>query len=194
MKSLVIFDLDGTLLDTIADLGTATNHALTRLGFPTHPIDDYRFMVGNGISRLIERALPPEHRDASTLATAREHFLAFYGDHCMDLSAPYPGIPELLAGLIRKGVKVAVASNKYHAAVVRLIGHFFPDVPWTAVEGHRPERPTKPDPTIVDAILSIAGTPKADTLYVGDSGVDMDTAHNAGIESVGVTWGFRPES
>ena len=194
MKKLVIFDLDGTLLNTIADLGTAANYAMTRMGFPTHSLDDYRFKVGNGITKLIERALPPENRDEATLECARKFFLDYYGTHNTDMSRPYPGIPELLSTLTDMGVKTAVASNKYHEATSRLIGHFFPEVPWVAVEGHRPDRPTKPSPQIVEAILRIAGADPGQTLYVGDSGVDMDTARNAGIESVGVTWGFRPES
>lgn len=193
MKKLVIFDLDGTLLNTIADLGTATNYAMEQMGFVTYPIDDYRFKVGNGITKLIERALPADRRDPATVGQAREHFLRYYGEHCTDHSAPYPGIPELLAELTARGVKVAVASNKYHAATSRLVAHFFPNVPWAAVEGHRPERPTKPAPAIVEAILRQAGVAPTETLYVGDSGVDMVTARNASLESVGVTWGFRPE-
>ncbi|MDE6086516.1 MAG: HAD hydrolase-like protein, partial [Muribaculaceae bacterium] len=113
MKRLVIFDLDGTLLNTIADLGTATNHALKQMGFQEHAPGQYPFMVGNGITKLIERALPPEARNEDTITRAREIFLEYYGEHCMDLSTPYPGIPELLRELTAKGVKVAVASNKY---------------------------------------------------------------------------------
>lgn len=193
MKKLVIFDLDGTLLNTIADLGSATNYAMQQMGYPTHDIDSYRYMVGNGITRLIERALSEDKRGTETVEKAREYFLEYYGEHCVDRTEPYPGIPELLANLVAQDIKVAVASNKYHAATTRLIGHFFPDVEWAAVEGHRPGRPTKPDPAIVEAIMKKAGVEKQkDVLYVGDSGVDMDTAHNAGIESVGVTWGFRP--
>lgn len=195
MKKLVIFDLDGTLLNTIADLGAACNHALAALGFPTHDPARYPMMVGNGITRLIERALPADHRDEATVATAREHFLKYYGVHCTDLTTPYDGIPELLTQLTGKGIMVAVASNKYQAGVTRLIGHFFPDVPWIAVEGQRENRPTKPDTSIVRDIMKIAKVNNSnDVLYVGDSGVDMDTAANAGLESVGVTWGFRPES
>ena len=194
MKKLVIFDLDGTLLNTIADLGTATNHALRQMGFPEHAPEQYPFMVGNGITKLIERALPADLRDEATITRAREIFLEFYGEHCMDLSTPYPGIPELLRELTAKGVKVAVASNKYKAGVVKLINHFFPGIPWLAIEGQIAGRPTKPDPTIVYDILDMTGIAKDDVLYVGDSGVDMDTARNAGLESIGVTWGFRPRT
>ena len=188
MKKLVIFDLDGTLLNTIADLGSAANYALEQMGFPIHELGKYPFMVGNGITRLIERSLPAGYGNEATGSRAREIFLDFYGVHCMDLSTPYPGIPQLLEELTAKGIKVAVASNKYKAGVVKLIGHFFPDVPWQAVEGQTAGRPTKPDPTIVHDILDITRIEKNAVLYVGDSGVDMDTSSNAGIESIGVTW------
>ncbi len=193
MKRLVIFDLDGTLLNTIADLGMATNYAMTAMGFPVHDLDSYRFMVGNGITRLIGRALPADRRDSATVEAARARFLEYYDVHCTDRTGPYPGIPALLASLVEHGVGVAVASNKYHAATSRLVARFFPDIPWTAVEGHRDGRPTKPDPAIVRDIMAVAGVEAPDVLYVGDSGVDMDTARNASLESVGVTWGFRPE-
>lgn len=194
MKKLVIFDLDGTLLNTIADLGSACNHALTAMGFPTHGLTQYPFMVGNGITRLIERALPPDNRDETTVMAAREHFLNYYEAHCTDLTTPYDGITELLRQLVANDIKVAVASNKYQAGVTKLISHFFPDVPWIAVEGQRENRPIKPDPAVVSDIMTLAGVKAGDVLYVGDSGVDMDTAANAGLESIGVSWGFRPES
>lgn len=191
---IVIFDLDGTLLDTIADLGQACNHALAAMGFPTHPLDAYPYMVGNGITRLIERALPDGHKDSDTVARAREHFVGYYDEHCMDLTRPYPGIERLLGELGERGIAVAVASNKYQEAVTRLIGHYFPATRWTAVEGHRPPRGTKPDPAIINDIMRVAGvSDRGEVLYVGDSGVDMDTAARAGVESMGVTWGFRPE-
>lgn len=194
MKKLVIFDLDGTLLNTIDDLGTATNHALEVEGFPTHPLEAYPMMVGNGVSRLLERALPEEHRTKSTLERIRSVFHDYYGEHLADRTRPYPGIVDLLAGLQERGVALAVASNKYQEAVTKLMGIFFPDIRWAAALGHQEGVPTKPDPSIVFNILSIRPTPKAETLYVGDSGVDMETARRACIESVGVTWGFRPVS
>lgn len=194
MKKLVIFDLDGTLLNTIDDLGTATNHALEVEGFPTHPLEAYPMMVGNGVSRLLERALPEEHRTKSTLERIRNVFHDYYGEHLADRTRIYPGIVDLLAELKERGVAVAVASNKYQEAVTKLMDIFFPDVEWAAALGHQEGVPAKPDPSIVFNILSIHPTPKAETLYVGDSGVDMETARRACIESVGVTWGFRPVS
>ena len=124
----------------------------------------------------------------------RTHFKEYYGTHLADNTVPYPGIPELLAQLRARGVNVAVASNKYQAAVDRLIRDFFPTVEWAAIEGQKEGVPVKPDPSIVFEILGKCPTPKDDVIYIGDSGVDMETAYRAGVTSIGVTWGFRPES
>lgn len=194
MKQLVIFDLDGTLLDTIADLGQATNHALKQCGYPEHAITSYKFMVGNGIGKLLERAIPDDARTPGNVAKLRACFTDYYDRHNTDLTLPYPGIPELLEQLDSMGIKLAVASNKYQSAVTKLITHYFPHLPWAAIHGNRDGIPVKPDPSIVFDILGHAPTPKRDVLYVGDSGVDMETARRACVESAGVTWGFRPES
>ncbi len=194
MKQLVIFDLDGTMLNTIDDLGTATNHALATLGFPKHPISSYPAMVGNGVRRLLQRALPSGLDTDENIGKMRAAFREYYDEHCTDTTVAYPGIPELLHELQSRGIKLAVASNKYHEAVVRLIGHFFPDIDWAVVSGHKDGVPTKPDPSVVFEILTVVPTPKLQVLYVGDSGVDIETARRACIESVGVTWGFRPVS
>ncbi len=192
MKTLAIFDLDGTLLNTIDDLGTAVNAALAAHGLPQHPMSSYPMMVGNGVRRLIERALPSENRDATTVDALLTDFRRYYDEHLYDFTVPYPGIPELLHRLCERGVTPAVASNKYESAVERLIAHFFGDIKFAAVCGNIPGVPTKPDPSIVFRILTAHPTPKEDVLYIGDSGVDMETARRAGVESVGVTWGFRP--
>lgn len=192
MKQLVIFDLDGTLLNTIADLGNAANHALQTAGFPTHPAEAYPFFVGNGVRRLIERVLPEGQRSRETVNRLLVNFKEYYNSHLTDETLPYAGIPELLQDLTDRGVKVAVASNKYKGAVETLIHHFFPSIPWAAIEGQKEGIPVKPDPSIVFEILSAVPTPKSDVLYVGDSGVDMETARRACVESCGVTWGFRP--
>lgn len=194
MKSLVIFDLDGTLLNTIQDLGHAANHALTECGFPTHELSSYPFFVGNGVGRLLERVLPPESRDATTLERLRAIFKRYYEQHLWDHTTPYPGIPEVLEQLASRGIKLAVASNKYQEATSALISHFFPRLPFEAVHGMRPGIPGKPDPSIVFNVLQTVPTPKSEVLYVGDSGVDMETARRACVDSVGVTWGFRPVS
>ncbi len=192
MKHLVIFDLDGTLLNTIADLGAATNHALAAHGFPTHPTSAYNMMVGNGVRRLIERAIPSESRDTATVDALLSDFRAYYDEHLCDRTEPYEGIPSLLAGLAGRGVAIAVASNKYESAVRRLIAHYFPGVEFAAVCGQVEGVPAKPDPSIVFRILADCPTPKAEVLYVGDSAVDIETARRACVDSVGVSWGFRP--
>lgn len=195
MKKLVIFDLDGTLLNTIDDLGTATNYALSAMGLPTHPLSAYPAMVGNGVRKLIERALPRElSNDEHTVATITDSFKQYYNEHSMDHSRPYDGIMELLSELNGRGLNLAVASNKYDAAVKVLINHYFPDFRWAAICGQKEGVPVKPDPSIVFDILNQCPTPKDNVLYVGDSGVDMTTAYRACVESVGVTWGFRPAS
>lgn len=192
MKKLVIFDLDGTLLNTITDLGISCNYALETLGYPTHALAAYPFMVGNGVRKLIERAQPdasPEEVDKIVNV-----FKEYYNEHDTDTSKPYDDIHNLLRTLTEKGIGVAVASNKYQEAVTHIIGHFFPDIPFVAVEGQIEGRSVKPDPSIVFSILNKYPTPKSEVLYVGDSAVDMETARRACVESVGVTWGFSPVS
>ena len=194
MKKLVIFDLDGTLLDTIADLASATNHALIQLGYPTHDIETIRTFVGNGINKLLERALPTEEQTEDNVMRMRSHFVPYYDMHNADLSQPYPGIEDLLQGLQEKGLGIAVASNKYQEATVKLVRHYFPNITFAEVLGQRENIPVKPDPTIVSDILQKTGIEKEEVIYVGDSGVDMQTARNAGVDAVGVSWGFRPRT
>lgn len=192
MKKLVIFDLDGTLLNTIADLGNSVNYALEQMGYTPHSLSSFRFMVGNGVRRLIQRAQVDANE--ATVDKLLEYFRIHYDKHNCDLTEPYKGIPELLRDLTQQGVKIAVASNKYQAAAEHIVKHYFPDIPFVAICGQVDDRPTKPDPSIIFHILNVAPTPKTDVLMVGDSAVDMETAHRAGVECVGVTWGFRPVS
>ncbi len=194
MKRLIIFDLDGTLLNTIADLAQSTNYALKEAGFPTHPAEEYKFMVGNGINKLFERALPEGEKTEANIQLIRKLFVPFYDSHNTDLSTPYPGITELLNELHQQGRVLAVASNKYQSATEKLVSYFFPNIPFVAVLGQREGVNVKPDPAIVYDILKQAGISQEETLYVGDSGVDMQTAHNSGVEACGVTWGFRPRT
>ena len=194
MKGLVIFDLDGTLLNTIADLGHAANYALEQCGYPTHPISADPRVVGSGLTRLLERVLPESARTTDRAEALRGYFMEYYNEHMADDTVPYNGIPELLSSLTEKGIKVAVASNKYQSAVEKLIARYFPAIPFAAVEGQKEGIPVKPDPSIVFEILGKVPTPKAEVLYVGDSGIDMETARRACVESAGVTWGFRPVS
>ncbi|MCM1489703.1 MAG: HAD family hydrolase [Muribaculum sp.] len=190
MKKLVIFDLDGTLLDTIADLGTACNYALEQKGYRRHPLAVYPYMVGNGVRKLIERA----QQDASPeeVDELLKLFREYYDEHCTDYTKPYPGIPELLDDLTSRGIAVAVATNKYDKAAKRIVSHFFPNVPFVAVKGQVENRPVKPDPSIDFSILLAHPTPKNEVMHVGDSAVDIETARRACVTSVGVTWGFRP--
>ena len=194
MKKLVIFDLDGTLLDTIADLAESANYALKQLGYPTHDVETIRTFVGNGINKLLERALPPHEQTEENVMRMRSHFVPYYDVHNVDLSSPYPGIVNLLEDLQAKGIQIAVASNKYQAATVKLVKQYFPNIDFVEILGQREGINVKPDPTIVFDILKKAKVSCEETLYVGDSGVDMQTAINAGIDAVGVTWGFRPRA
>ena len=188
---IIIFDLDGTLINTIDDLGQACNYALSACGFPTHKIEDYPRLVGNGINKLIERALPEEHRNEATVLRLREHFVPFYDQHNCDLTRPYDGIPELLQTLKAAGHTLAVASNKYQAATEKIVAHFFPNT-FDVVLGERVDVPRKPDPQIVYDILSTPNTQLSTTncLYIGDSLVDAATARAANLPFVACTWGF----
>ena len=169
MNKLVIFDLDGTLLNTIADLAAGVNHTLAAHDLPQHTIDEYTLMVGNGMRKLVMRALPGE--------------LAADDD---------PGVPELISTLSAQGYRLAVASNKIQAGAEKLIQEFFPGIPFVAVMGNSPLYPLKPDAAVVEYIMDKAGTDRAHTVMIGDSGTDIQTARNAGIPVIAVSWGFRP--
>lgn len=188
---LVIFDLDGTLLDTIGDLAVACNACLALRGLPQHSYEEYCRFVGNGVMRLVERALPESLRTPENVALVRADFVKYYTDHIDSYTKPYDGIPELLRELVRRGVRLAVASNKFQAGTEKLVARFFPSIPFVAVLGQRPDVPLKPDPAVVREILATTGVGPERALYVGDSGIDMLTAAAAGVRSVGVTWGFR---
>lgn len=192
MKKLVIFDLDGTLLNTINDLGLSCNYALEKLGYKTHPLSAYPFMVGNGVRKLIERAQPDA--DEEQIDEMIKYFKEFYNEHLCDTTTAYNGIPELLKALTDAGIAIAVTSNKYEEAVQNILTHFFPNIPFVAMLGQIDGRPAKPDPSVVFTVLLAYPTPKSEVLYVGDSAVDIETARRACIESVGVTWGFSPVS
>ena len=191
---LIIFDLDGTLINTIDDLGQACNHALSACGFPTHKIEDYPRLVGNGINKLIERALPEEHRQEATVLRLREYFVPYYDAHNCDLTHPYDGIPELLQALKAAGHTLAVASNKYQAATEKIVAQLFPDT-FDVVLGERENVPRKPDPQIVRDILAYLTDNQYPItnnrpLYIGDSLVDAETAKAANLPFVACTWGF----
>ena len=188
---IIIFDLDGTLINTIDDLGQACNYALAACGYPTHPIEDYPRLVGNGINKLIERALPEAHRNEETVLRLRKYFVPYYDEHNCDLTCPYDGIIELLQTLKEEGHTLAVASNKYQAATEKIVAHFFPGV-FDVVLGERENVARKPDPQIVwDIVGSLEDA--SEMLYVGDSLVDAETAKAAKIPFVACTWGFCTE-
>ena len=193
MPKLIIFDLDGTLLDTIEDLANSVNHALKAFNFPVHPVEAYRFFVGNGVNKLLERALPEDKRNADFISMVKHEFIKHYFVHAEEFTKPYPGIAELITRLAAEGYQLAVASNKVHDATVQLVKRYFPTIQFTAVFGQRDGFPAKPNPGILEEIIKIAGVDKSEVLYVGDSGVDVATAINAKVTFTGVLWGFRPQ-
>lgn len=194
MAKLCIFDLDGTLLNTLEDLADSANHVLSAHHFPTHPVDAYRYFVGNGMPTLIHRILPAEYRDTEVYQTCFNEFLEYYTLHMHDKTTVYEGLSEVLETLQQQHVKLAVATNKVHSALAPLMANYFPSVRWDALFGQREGIPVKPDPQIVYDILAATGCTKEETLYFGDTAVDMDTAHAAGLKAVGVLWGYRPRA
>ena len=190
----VIFDLDGTLLNTIDDLGYACNYALEQAGYPTHPIEAYPAKVGNGINNLIRRALPETQRTEEDVMRVRAHFVPYYNDHNCDYTRPYEGIPAVLAELKAQGHQLAVASNKYQAATEKIVNHFFPGM-FDVILGEREGVERKPDPQIVfDILARLNENTVNDQMikYIGDSLVDYETAKNAKVPFVACSWGFVP--
>ena len=194
MYSTYIFDLDGTLLDTLGDLAAATNYALRTHGMPEHSIDDVRRFVGNGVRKLMERAIPDgvDNPDfEATFATFRQYYM----QHSLDTTRPYNGIPETLAALKARGCRLAVVSNKMMAATQELCQHFFPDTIEVAIgENEAAGIRKKPAPDTVFAALKALGVEKNGAVYVGDSDVDLATARNAGLPCISVLWGFRDKA
>ena len=189
MKHAVIFDLDGTLLNTLGDLRAATNHALEVRGLPPHSMEEIRQFIGNGIRLLICRAMP-EGTPEAEIDAALDDFKAYYAAHIHDRTVPYDGIPQLLTALRKRGIQVAVLSNKIDSASQQLIEYFFPGKT-DVVFGEHVGVPRKPDPTSCRMVMQQLGVQPEQVLYVGDSGTDIQTAKNAGLYAVGVTWGFR---
>lgn len=189
--STFIFDLDGTLLDTLADLAASVNYALGSCGLPQHTTDDVRRFVGNGVRVLMERAVPQGAQNPlfdTAFATFRQHYL----DHSLDTTRPYDGIPQLLAELRQRGCRLAVVSNKFYAATQELCRHFFADTISVAIGEHEAEGiRKKPAPdTVVEALRQL-GVSSEGAVYVGDSDVDVLTARNSGLPCISVLWGFR---
>lgn len=192
MYKAAIFDLDGTLLNTIKDLAAACNTALEAFDYPTHDEETYKTYVGNGIYKLVERSVPEEKRDKANVLKVKEVFDAYYSEHSLDQTQPYEGIRELLKTLKENGIVCGVVTNKAHSYAVKLVELFFGDlVEYTL--GQREGIPTKPHPQSVLEMIDYFKVSQQECLYIGDSNVDMETAKAADVDSVGVLWGFRGE-
>lgn len=189
MYKHVIFDLDGTLLNTIDDLADTGNHVCTLHGWPTHTVDAFKLMVGNGIPKLVER-FAPQGTCQEVLDQAFREFMDWYGVHKEDKTAPYAGMPEVAKALREAGVSIAVLSNKADVMAGPVVEHYYPGI-FPVVQGALPGLPTKPDPTLLHKLMERLGATQEDTLFVGDSNVDIRTAKNGGLTGCGVLWGFR---
>ena len=190
MYRTVIFDLDGTLLDTIGDLAAAANYVCRENDWPEYTVAEVESMVGNGIPKLVERFSPENARSPLMLANTLHQFNRYYGAHNMESTHPYPGIPELLRELHDRGLQMAVCSNKADEFSRVIVEHYFPGI-FRLVRGNIPGTPVKPDPGVAKGIMERLGAEPGETLMVGDSDVDIHTGHNAGLRACGVTWGFR---
>lgn len=192
MTKLVIFDLDGTLLNTIGDLAASCNSVLAKRGMPQHDYEQYSKFIGKGVHNLVMQAIPEELRNETLNNEVYLEFMEYYRANMATHTVPYNGIKELLTELSKiNGISFAVASNKFQDGTEMLVDYFFKDIDFAVVFGNREGVALKPDPTIVNDILQLTSICADDALYIGDSGVDMSTAKRANIRSVGVTWGFR---
>lgn len=193
-QKLAIFDLDGTLLDTIGDLAEACNHMLSLRGLGLHTREEYAKMVGNGILNLVKRALPEEFRTDEYAIAARADFLDYYTANIDRYTHPYDGIREVLHTLQAEGWNLAVASNKFDEGTQKLVHTIFPEVAFKAIYGNKEGFPLKPDAALLQLIMEECDATVDTTVMVGDSGVDIQTAKNAGVRSIGCSWGFRPRT
>lgn len=192
MTKLIIFDLDGTLIDTREDIANACNYALEQCGYPIVPLEEYNMLVGRGIDNLFRGALPEGHKSEEMVAKMRSIFVPYYNEHKCDFTKPYEGIMEALETLSAKGLRFAVASNKYQEGTEQLVEKFFGKYDFVRILGQRDGKPIKPDPLIVaEAMEGMPGITAEEVVYCGDSDVDMQTGMNAGVRTIGVTWGFR---
>ena len=187
----ILFDLDGTLLDTLADIANSANAALLQLGFPTHPVDAYRYFVGDGSDCLVRRILPECRRDGEILKACREAILAEYAQRWAENTRPYPGIPELLGELEKRGIPKVVLSNKRDDFTKMTVATLLPNFSFEIVRGALPSIPVKPNPTAALQIAEQLLIPPGEFLYLGDTNTDMQTASAAGMFGAGVLWGFR---
>ena len=190
MIKAVLFDLDGTLINSLDDLADSVNHTLECFGFAKHETEKFKYFVGDGMRKLIERALPENRRDDDTIGAVLEKFMAYYKEHSLCKTAPYTDIDALLEVLEKRKIITAVITNKADSAAGYITRHFFGDK-ISRVYGQREGVPTKPDPTLVNLVLEELQFSPEECLFVGDSGMDMAVAINSGTIPVGVTWGFR---
>lgn len=193
MKKLYIFDLDGTLADSLCDLADSVNIVLERHGYPTHETEKYKYFVGNGALKLIERTLPESERTPEVIQAVHAEYSKVYAERMLCRTKPYEGIKEVLAELKGRGCKLAVASNKPDDCSVMIVEALFGKEIFDSIHGKREGVPTKPSPDIICQIMEELGAKPDECIHSGDSNVDVQTAHNAGIECIGCTWGFRTE-
>jgi phosphoglycolate phosphatase len=187
----VVFDLDGTLADSIEDIADSMNIVLSEKEFPTHDYDTYKTFVGSGLKSLVENALPDSGRDQATLEACFNRMMCVYDENCVAKTRLYPGIAELLTELQKKDIKIAIFSNKANELTQKIVKVLLADWPLEIVIGAGGDIPRKPDPTGALLISEKMGIPPEELMYVGDSGVDMQTAENSGMYAAGVLWGFR---
>lgn len=190
MYKAVVFDLDGTLLDTIPDIAANLNRALAERGFPTHPVEKCKTFVGDGIIQAIRRALP-ENADEDAVWEVHTLYQRFYPENCTVHTQYYPGIRELLTALHKRDIPMAVLSNKTDGTAKRIAAHYFPEIPFRCVRGRVPEYPLKPDPGAAAPVLEALGLRPEAIAYVGDSGTDMTFAKAVGMLPVAAPWGYR---
>ncbi|PKL17169.1 MAG: HAD family hydrolase [Spirochaetae bacterium HGW-Spirochaetae-5] len=187
----VVFDLDGTLLDTIDDLGNSMNTVLASMGYPIHTIPEYKYFIGKGLRNLVTSVLPAEARDDKTIEHCLDKMFQEYGGRWGEMTLPYPGISELLDELTSRGIRLAILSNKAHLITMKVFDKYLSRWTFDAVFGERPGIPRKPDPTAALEIIEMLQIPAEQIVYLGDSGSDMETANSAGMYAVGALWGFR---
>lgn len=190
----IIFDLDGTLLNTLEDLADSMNSVLMRMGLPTHPVDAYKYFVGDGIEKLASRALPETHQDKETVKSCVEEMQREYGAHWRVKTCPYKGIDAMLNSLAERSISLNVLSNKPDALTQLTVSAFFSSYSFDMVSGAKKEIPKKPDPTGALHIVKALNLSRDQFLYLGDTKTDMETARNAGIFALGALWGFRTAS
>lgn len=191
MIKMAVFDLDGTLVDSLTDLALSVNKGLRAVGLPEHPIDSYRTFVGNGREKLVERAMGSSFSDKDKFNSVMEIFNREYAAHCNDNTAAYQGCDALLKGLAEKGIMTAVLSNKPDEFIFEILNKLYPTYRFDEAWGQKPQYKCKPDGEALHAILDLHNVKADECVYIGDSDVDVYTAQNANVKMAGVSWGFR---